>query len=415
MKSSKNKILLAALLIAGSLQASAETKTLKITLTNPLNVARTDVPVVVSLRDVPFNVKDAQVSCNGQEIASQIDDLDMNLVSDELAFVTDIEAKGKKTVTVELYSAKQKDRQYKRRTYGDLIVRDPKTKIKNAFPGYIHSLSAPEGVDVFHLVHHHGADFESELVAYRVYFDERQTYDLYGKKQKRLELQASQFYPTDEQLAAGYGDDVLWAGKTVGLGALRGWNAGAPTMVSPVDSRGQRMVVSGPVRTIVELTATRWKLGDVELNMKQNVTIYAGHRDCEVKVSIDGDKREITKAQFTTGVINLSDKVFSDHKGLIGDWGANWPNGAKDSIAGKPKVTVGLAVNVPERYVISEPQGQPDQYLYVLNGKGATEFSYNMAFTSCTESFGFKDSKEWFAWMRQWKKELEAPVKVTIE
>ena len=404
--------IIAALLLCGATVANAETKTIKVKLTNPLNVNRGDVPVVVSLRDVQFNVVDAVVKDGDREVPSQIDDLDRNLRNDELAFVIDMKAKEKKTLTVELYSEKKEDRNYPRRTYGDMIMRDFKTKKKNEFRSYIHSLSAPEGVDVFHLVHHHGADFESELVAYRVYFDERQTYDLYGKYKKQLELEKSQFYPTDDQLAAGYGDDVLWAGQTVGLGALRGWNGSKPTMVTPVKSRGQRMVASGPVRTIVELTDEGWQLGGQTFNLRQDVIIYAGHRDCEVQVNFDTPADGV---QFATGVINLNDKMFSDHQGLVGDWGGNWPNGAKDSIAGKPKIVVGLAVNVPEKYVISEPTSEKDQYLYVLGSKGADSFSYNMAFTCDKETFGFKDAKEWFSWMKQWKKELDAPVKVVIE
>lgn len=404
--------IIAVLLMCGVTVTNAETKTIKVKLTNPLNLKRSDVPVVVSLRDVQFNVVDAVVKDGDREVSSQIDDLDRNLRNDELAFVIDMEAKGKKTLTVELYSDKQTERNYPRRTYGDMIVRDFKTKKKNKFPGYIHSLSAPEGVDVFHLLHHHGADFESELVAYRVYFDERQTYDLYGKYNKQLELQTSQFYPDDEQLAAGYGDDVLWAGQTVGLGALRGWDGQKPTMVSPVKSRGQRMVASGPVRTIVELTDEGWQLGGQTFNIRQNVIIYAGHRDCEVQVYQDAPVKEV---QFATGVINLNGKMYSDHKGLVGDWGGNWPNGAKDSIAGKPKIVVGLAVNVPEKYVISEPANQKDQFLYTLGMKGSDRLTYNMAFTCDKESFGFKDAKEWFAWMKQWKKELENPVKVTVD
>lgn len=406
------KIWVAAMLLVGGMAANAETKTIRIGLANTLNVKRNDVPVVISLKDIPFNVVDAVVKDGDREVPSQIDDLDRNLRNDELAFVIDMEAKGKKTLTVELYSDKQTERNYPRRTYGDMIVRDFKTKKKNKFPGYIHSLSAPEGVDVFHLLHHHGADFESELVAYRVYFDERQTYDLYGKYNKQLELQTSQFYPDDEQLAAGYGDDVLWAGQTVGLGALRGWDGQKPTMVSPVKSRGQRMVASGPVRTIVELTDEGWQFGGQTFNLRQNVIIYAGHRDCEVQVYQDTPAEGV---QFATGVINLNEKMYSDHKGLVGDWGGNWPNGAKDSIAGKPKIVVGLAVNVPEKYIISEPANQKDQFLYTLGMKGSDRLTYNMAFTCDKETFGFKDAKEWFAWMKQWKKELDNPVKVTVE
>ena len=146
--------------------------------------------------------------------------------------------------------------------------------------------------------------------------------------------------------------------------------------------------------------------------MRQNVIIYAGHRDCEVHAWVDTPAKDV---KFATGVINLNDKMYSDHRGLVGDWGGNWPNGAKDSIAGKPKIVVGLAVNVPEKYVDSEPATEKDQYLYVMHTAGGNYLTYNMAFTCDKETFGYKDAKEWFAWMKQWKKELDNPVTVTIE
>ena len=38
-------------------------------------------------------------------------------------------------------------------------------------------------------------------MAYRIYFDKKQTVDVYGKYHKQLELARSLWYPTDEQLA----------------------------------------------------------------------------------------------------------------------------------------------------------------------------------------------------------------------
>ena len=47
------------MLLCGAVAANADTKTIREQLVNPLNVDRSDVPVVVSLRDVQFNVADA--------------------------------------------------------------------------------------------------------------------------------------------------------------------------------------------------------------------------------------------------------------------------------------------------------------------------------------------------------------------
>jgi len=107
-------------------------------------------------------------------------------------------------------------------------------------------------------MNHHGVAFENELLCMRVYFDHRQTVDLYGKISKRLELKDTQFYPDAEQKANGYGDDVLWVGTSYGLGALRGWNGTKQTMLNDVDRRSQRVIASGPLRTIVEIEDRGW-------------------------------------------------------------------------------------------------------------------------------------------------------------
>lgn len=84
-------------------------------------------------------------------------------------------------------------------------------------------------------LHHHGAAFENDMVAYRIYFDHRQTVDIYGKYNKGLELKQTQFYPDENQKKAGFGDDVLWVGSTLGLGTLRGWDGSKPTMLTDVE------------------------------------------------------------------------------------------------------------------------------------------------------------------------------------
>ena len=83
---------------------------------------------------------------------------------------------------------------------------------------YISSLTVEKGTNPYWQLHHHGPAFENKLVAYRIYFDHRQTVDIYGKYHQGLELRDTQFYPDSLQKASGYGDDVLWVGS-----ALNAW------------------------------------------------------------------------------------------------------------------------------------------------------------------------------------------------
>lgn len=121
--------------------------------------------------------------------------------------------------------------------YADMLLSD---KVKGHKE--IQSLSVPGGVDVYDNLHHHGPAFESELVAYRVYFDHRQTVDIYGKRRKGLELKHTEFYPTADDIANGYGDDVLWAGTTLSCGSFRGFLNDAPCFIQPVDMRTERIL-----------------------------------------------------------------------------------------------------------------------------------------------------------------------------
>lgn len=94
------------------------------------------------------------------------------------------------------------------------------------------------------MVRPHGPVLESELVGYRLYFNEKQTPDIYGKFNKGLEIKESQFYPTDEQLARGFGDDVLRVFDSCGPGAFKGWDGKKATHITPVL----------PVRNVSSLT-----------------------------------------------------------------------------------------------------------------------------------------------------------------
>ena len=233
------KRIILALTLCLPLTAGAQ-KTITISVSNPLSNARTDQPVIVSL--APYGeVRSALVQTNGTEIACQLDDLNQDDTYDELCFLADLKAKETKTYEVTL-SMDGEPRTYPARVYVEMLLRNDKVKQKNKHDNYIESITARgDCANSYNIQHHHGVDFESELNGIRIYFDKRQTLDLYGKFHKRLELKETQFYTQPDQKAEGYGDDVLWVGNTFGLGALRGWDGKEPTMIDPVKNRTQRI------------------------------------------------------------------------------------------------------------------------------------------------------------------------------
>jgi energy-coupling factor transporter ATP-binding protein EcfA2 len=395
-------------LLAGELSASAQgqEKKIEVIVENPWNAEKVDEPVVIDLSSLGagFTVKSATVFDETNEIPSQLDDMNGDTRADELAFVINLPASGKKTLNVTLSSLKS-DKTYPARVYAEMLFRTSK---KNKYAkGY--AIYADGASDTYNVQHHHGAAFESELVAYRIYFNEKQTTDLYGKFHKGLELEESQFYPTGEQLKRGFGDDVIKVNSSCGAGTLRGWDGTQSTLIKPVAVRGQRILASGPVRTIVDAEVKGWQYQNKELNMINRYTLYAGHRDAQVDVLFDAP---LDKEVFCTGVQNITGHadMFSDHNGLVASWGTDWP--VNDTVKYK-KETVGLATYIPKKYVVKETSDK-ENFLYTISAPGKSSFRYYTSFTSCKETFGYPDKEKWFAYVQEWKKALEQPVKITV-
>ena len=406
--------MLTLLLTVLTLGAQAQ-QTFTVSVTNPLTTARTDQPVVISL--TPFgDIRSALVTTCGKEIPCQLDDLDQDDTFDELCFLADLNGDETKLYEVTLLSEGE-PRTYPARVFAEMLIRNDKVKEKNKHNNFIESITARgDCANSYNIQHHHGVDFESELNGIRIYFDKRQTLDLYGKFQKRLELEATQFYTQPEQKAEGYGDDVLWVGNTFGLGAFRGWDGQQPTMIDPVRSRTQRIISYGPLRTIVELVDRGWQApsGNLSpltshlspLNMTVRYTQYAGHRDTDVDVFFN---KNVSDRLFSTGVINVKGSVeFSDHKGLRACWGTDYPS--TDTINWK-RETVGLAVCIPQKYIRSEEPANKDNYAFVV-ATPDNHIAYKVIYTSANETFGYHSAEEWFEFLKEWKKEVLKPIQV---
>ena len=393
------KVILLALAAALTTTVTAQNNPTRYEVKNPSGVDRTDIPVVIPLTSP--DVHSARVTLGkDNEIPCQLDDLDQDGVYDELCFLADLRAKASCVYDIE-YNTCAEPIEYPARVYAEMLLRNDKVKEKNKHNNFIESITARGDCDnSYNIQHHHGVDFESELNGIRIYFDKRQTLDLYGTFKKRLELEATQFYTQPDQKAEGYGDDVLWVGNTFGLGAFRGWDGKEPTMIDPVRSRTQRIISYGPLRTIVELFDRGWQ----GLNMTIRYTQYAGNRSTDVDVFFDKDVKDYL---FSTGIINVKESVeFSNKEGLRGCWGTDWPSSDHENF--KPE-TVGLGIWIPQQYIRSEEPANKDNYAFVV-GTDDRHLSYKVTYCSDNETFGFHSAEAWFEYLKLWKeKEVDHP------
>ena len=404
-------------LLCLNIMGQSASEQLTYTIGNPSKLDKSNEPVVLTLtpEQQAANYLSATVCVWDEdtqtdvEIPSQLDDLNGDGINEEVVFLLDVPGREERKVTVEL-SQTAKPGRYPAQVFAEMLLSD---KSKGHKP--IQSLTVPGNVNVYNNLHHHGPAFESKLVAYRVYFDERQTVDIYGKRKQQLEIEQTQFYPTPDHLANGYGDDILWAGTTCALGTFRGYTDNKPSYIQPVKSRTESILAYGPLRTVVEIHDEDWQYEGNKLDLTLRYTLYGGHRDVQVDVCIKGEK-PISKP-FCTGLIKVDNcQTYTDHIGTAAVWGDNWPAGKKDTLNRKKEV-LGMAVSIPQRHVVGEPDNA-ENMLYLLGDKARSlskelSFTYYIAFASDKEEQSKMHSADsWFEWVKKWEQQLKSTLEI---
>ena len=290
--------------------------------------------------------------------------------------------------------------------------------------------------DTYHQLHHHGVAVESELMAYRIYFDKKQTIDVYCKRKPQLELAQSYWYPNDSLLAEGYGDDIIRVSGTVGVGTVKYWH-NKLYHIEDVGERQQWIVKKGRNKATIAVCDVDWTIPDGKeddpetrtiVNLNAEYTMRAGHRDmrCNVIVSeaIEG---------LCTGVQTIPAKGGKDtitmvlENGiLLASWGTDWP--VNDSIK-YAKETVGLGVFIPKEYAgeavhdkqnnlcllkvesrktLLDSDGHRQSSVLKVERNAYTAHFYLTVCGATKENHPVAtNATEWYAYLRRWAKNLK--------
>ena len=249
---------------------------------------------------------------------------------------------------------------------------------------------------MYDAIYGHGAMWENEWIGFRVYMDHRQSIDLYGKKTMQMELDSTNFYTTNEQWAAGYGEDILFVGGSVGSGSFRGYESEQPTFVQPVSVRGQRVLREGPDTAVVEIYAHDWQYQGRVLQFRQRFTAIRGHRD--VQVDVDLTAKGVDEMCFVTGVqkfeLNSTGSTRAD--GLVCSWGSNVPDkeGHPDRIH-----TLGMAVRVAKENLVEVKEDALNYLCVVRPVDGHIRYWIAVA-SDLQQNGGFHSAQSWFDWCR---------------
>lgn len=288
-------------LVAGSICFSIlSAQELRFSVENPSSVARPQEPVVVSWSGVVDRIPGAtsahvQLSDErGKNIPLQVDDLDFDGSPDELTFVSDFAPRERRTFTLRMHRGRERSGADSFHTdagnwkkIGDdyqSIDDDDGPGLKRAQSGYRFD----------------GVGWESELVGYRIYLDERNAVDIQGKRKPGLYWNFIGSTGVDYQQDADWGMDVLHVGPALGVGGIGFWAGDSVLKPESVDRRRCRIVSRGPVRAAVRIDYTGWGIRTEKVNITSMFFIYAGDRVTEHRVLLSQSSSPRT---LVTGIV----------------------------------------------------------------------------------------------------------------
>lgn len=273
--------------------------------------------VIVTATDAGTLEQDAAV-LQTEELASQVDDLNGDGKGDELAFQIDLAPEQTRVVTLSYGS---EDRIWRLRG-------DYKQRTDAIFSKKIEGLG-----------------WESERIAFRIYFDPRNAIDIYGKRRPTLQLKmyASPDYVYHNESPDGR--DIYKVGDAIGIGSVAAMVDGKAVKVAKVKDRKWRILASGPVRSIAELEYDGWDAGGKVINLRSRITQWAGERGFTHQITADsGDDFEFVTGLPAKQGLTTKDSGKNQPAAWLATWGeqAVAPGStATEAIAGQ---NLGLAV-----------------------------------------------------------------------
>ncbi len=391
------KKLLLFLLLVSSISVSAKSYTFVVE--NPSKFDRPDQPIVLTVQQFggSLPVGYPVATFGKKQIPVQSDDLDRNGKVEEIALTVNLKALQKESLTLK-FVTKPSKKIFPKRVNAQMFKKEGNEIVP------IKEISSTTG-NLYNNLHHHGPAFESEWMGCRFYFDKKQTIDVYGKKQPRLELAESLWYPTDSMLAKNFGDDILLVNNSVSVGTFKGWDGKKALHIEPVSNRTARILANGPVRTVVEMESDNWRYQNQSVQMTTRAFLYAGHRDLEIVNYLSAT--DLAAQTYCTGVQKFPEMTSYNKDNVLAVWGRNWP--VADTVKYE-KETVGLAIYCPEEITKSTKCEDTDNYLYLLNGNPVIRYYATVYWKK--QQGGVQTALEFFNQLPQWKQSLTEHVMV---
>lgn len=288
-------------LLISILLFSCEKET-KFTVTNPLNVERTDEVIILTKAELAQKV---QLKAgllpvfelkNDRILSSQVDDLDGDGNWDEVVLLVDFAANEILEIEVDFVPENEYPEFEKRTNLRLGIIQDDGSYQE------VDQYVAPRCDDGFEIISQaEGVNWENDKIGFRVYFDCRNVKDLFGKRLPKMIVDSvhTPGFGSYHDLA-DWGMDVLHCGSSLGSGGLALLKNDSLFRLGSTQVYEYQKIVEGPVRSVFELRYSGWDVDGEMLEAVERVSIYPGKYWFESDVTVTGCPEG---SQIVTGIV----------------------------------------------------------------------------------------------------------------
>lgn len=315
-----------------------------VSVTNPTDDDWAEAPVVVPLKG---NAKVQSVELDGTRTAVQVDDLNGDGKADEVVFLAALKPHETKKFTLSDQAA---DTTLTKRAHAGMFLKGPTMK----------------GME--------GPGWESDRIAFRIYWDARNATDLFSKTENQLALDAFASKGVDYHYLTKWGADVLHVGPALGIGGFGVLDDQKVCKVADA-KRNFKLLADGPVRAVCDFIYTDWVTSSArKLALNARELIYAGQDwgECQLELKALDDKPLLP---MVAGVVRHPDvAIISNRKlGVAGTFGNQALGDGQKAKGGN----LGLGVTARPEAIDKIQMDPVNLYIQLKDQGGKATFRYN--------------------------------------
>lgn len=385
-------------------------------ITNANSFALQQEPIYFPFYDLGITAdaaKELAVLANNVAQPSQSVDTDGDGALDSLLLTTDFAPAEIKSFTISNDPAIAKPAQ-KKLTQAEISIKEGGAWNGKVYEGgtfkNVDSVNPPpQYTDHSYWIRYEGPGIESDKVAYRVYLDWRNGFDIFGKKTSDVVLQNVGLDGYDSyHLNADWGVDVLKVGKSLGMGGFGFWNGKSVDLVSQTDGRSATITNNGDIYSGFKINYNGWQINNQKIDLDAHFSMNAGSRLVNVKLKASEQLPNmaigLVKHKGTTlieGNQNVSGYAWT----YVASWGKQSLSGENDHL--------GMAV-IFRRDDRSEQTTDENSYVSVMKDKGG-ELEYYFLAAWEHELDGIKTEADFKAYLDREVERLTKTPRVRFE